>query len=105
MTRRHWHAMTLSEFDAGAPAGQQLALMPTPDLFGTPDLFAELEAEQLGDVERREIPEYLRPRPLSNGEMDWCASTRNGTRCAWVRHFGNSHSYDPPETMPDWLDQ
>jgi hypothetical protein len=66
------------------------------------DLLAMLE--ETAPVVEREIPEYLRPRPLSNGVMDHCASTRKGVRCGWVRHFGNSHSFDPPEPLPEWLD-
>ncbi|MFD3407019.1 hypothetical protein ACFWUU_40425 [Kribbella sp. NPDC058693] len=73
------------------------------------DLFdlAELEpAMPVVHPERgTEIPEYLKPRPLSNGVMDWCETTRKGVRCGWVRHFGNTHSFDPPETMPEWLDE
>jgi hypothetical protein len=75
---------------------EQLVLFTAADLDP-----AELTWEEIHEGE--EIPAYLKPRPLSNGEMDWCASTRNGGRCKWVRHFGNHHSFDPPEKLPDWL--
>jgi hypothetical protein len=47
---------------------EQLALFTAADL----DPAAELTWEEIHQGE--EIPAYLKPRPLSNGEMDWCAS-------------------------------
>lgn len=117
----NWTTMARAEFDRDAAEGEQLAMFPTPDPYGTLDLFDAVAAAELADAVQldlfelepatlaihpdrgAELPEYLKPRPLSNGVMDHCEATRKGVRCAWVRHFGNTHSYDPPETMPDWL--
>lgn len=66
-------------------------------------LFEQLVLDFTTPEIQREVPPYLRPRPLSTGEMDWCAKTRDGERCQWARHGDTPHSFDPPERLPAWL--